>query len=168
MRGRYEVRPARPADRDLIVGFNRAMARETEGHDLDMPTIRAGVEAVLADPAKGRYFIAECADEEVGPEGAEPVRSTRREAVGQLMVTLEWSDWRNGPIWWIQSVYIAPEHRRRGVYRMLHASVREAGRAAGAVGLRLYVDRENLTAQATYVALGMQESRYIMYEEIWA
>ncbi len=161
MRGRYEVRPARPADRDLIVGFNRAMARETEGHDLDMPTITAGVEAVLADPAKGRYFIAECAVKEA-------VRSTGREAVGQLMVTLEWSDWRNGPIWWIQSVYIAPEHRRRGVYRMLHASVREAGRAAGAVGLRLYVDRENLTAQATYVALGMQESRYIMYEEIWA
>ena len=83
------------------------------------------------------------------------------------MVTPEWSDWRNGTVWWIQSVYVAPAHRRRGVYRMLHEHVREAGRAEGASGLRLYVDRENLTAQQTYGALGMGESRYIMYEEIW-
>jgi ribosomal protein S18 acetylase RimI-like enzyme len=84
------------------------------------------------------------------------------------MVTPEWSDWRNGTVWWIQSVYVAPAHRRRGVYRMLHEHVREAGRAEGVVGLRLYVDRNNLTAQNTYGVLGMSESRYIMYEEDWA
>ena len=150
----YVVRPARPEDRDLIVRFNRAMARETEGRDLEEATITAGVEALLADPAKRRYFLA---------EGSAEIP----EVAGQLMVTPEWSDWRNGTVWWIQSVYVAPAHRRRGVYRMLHEHVREAGRAEGASGLRLYVDRENLTAQQTYGALGMGESRYIMYEEIW-
>jgi GNAT superfamily N-acetyltransferase len=159
MNGGYRIRPARPEDRDLIVRFNRAMARETEGRDLEEATILAGVDAVLDDPSKGRYFIAESVNVEPGGE-AEPA--------GQLMVTLEWSDWRNGPVWWIQSVYVAPAHRRRGVYRMLHEHVRDAGRAHGAVGLRLYVDRDNLTAQNTYGVLGMNESRYIMYEEDWA
>jgi GNAT superfamily N-acetyltransferase len=151
MTGGYRIRPARPEDRDQIVRFNRAMARETEGRDLEEATIAAGVEALLADPSKGRYFLA---------EGVE--------VAGQLMVTPEWSDWRNGPVWWIQSVYVAPAHRRRGVYRMLHEHVREAGRAEGVVGLRLYVDRDNLTAQNTYGVLGMNESRYIMYKEDWA
>ncbi len=141
MTGGYRIRPARPEDRDLIVRFNRAMARETEGRDLEEATITAGVEAILADPSKGHYFLAE----------------RRAEVAGQLMVTPEWSDWRNGPVWWIQSVYVAPAHRRRG-----------AGRAGGAVGLRLYVDRENLTAQDTYGTIGMSESRYIMFEEDWA
>jgi GNAT superfamily N-acetyltransferase len=152
MTGAYRVRPARPEDRDLIVRFNRAMARETEGRDLEEATIVSGVEALLADPAKGRYFLTE----------------RRAEVAGQLMVTPEWSDWRDGTVWWIQSVYVAPAHRRRGVYRMLHEHVREAGRAEGVVGLRLYVDRNNLTAQNTYGVLGMSESRYIMYEEDWA
>ena len=152
MTGAYRVRPARPEERDLIVRFNRAMARETEGRDLEEATIVSGVEALLADPAKGRYFLAE----------------RHAEVAGQLMVTPEWSDWRNGTVWWIQSVYVAPAHRRRGVYRKLHEHVREAGRAEGVVGLRLYVDRNNLTAQTTYGVLGMSESRYIMYEEDWA
>jgi GNAT superfamily N-acetyltransferase len=152
MTGAYRVRPARPEDRDLIVRFNRAMARETEGRDLEEATIVSGVEALLADPAKGRYFLTE----------------RRAEVAGQLMVTPEWSDWRDGTVWWIQSVYVAPAHRRRGVYRKLHEHVREAGRAEGVVGLRLYVDRNNLTAQNTYGVLGMSESRYIMYEEDWA
>ena len=152
MTGACRVRPARPEERDLIVRFNRAMARETEGRDLEEATIVSGVEALLSDPAKGRYFLAE----------------RRAEVAGQLMVTPEWSDWRNGTVWWIQSVYVAPAHRRRGVYRTLHEHVREAGRAEGVVGLRLYVDRNNLTAQTTYGVLGMSESRYIMYEEDWA
>lgn len=151
----YVVRPARPEDRDLIVRFNRAMARETEGRDLAEATVAAGVEALLADPSKGRYFLAEGTAEGFA-------------VAGQLMVTPEWSDWRNGPVWWIQSVYVEPAHRRRGVYRLLHEHVRVAGRAEGATGLRLYVDRDNLTAQRTYGALGMDESRYMMYEEIWA
>ncbi|MEJ2311446.1 MAG: GNAT family N-acetyltransferase [Gemmatimonadales bacterium] len=155
----YRIRPARPADRDLIVRFNRAMARETEDRDLEEATIMAGVGAVLADPSKGRYYIAESVEVEPGGQ-AQPA--------GQLMVTPEWSDWRNGIVWWIQSVYVAPAHRRRGVYRMLHEHVREAGRAQGVVGLRLYVDRDNITAQDTYGVIGMSESRYIMYEEDWA
>jgi len=83
------------------------------------------------------------------------------------MVTFEFSDWRNGPIWWIQSVYVRPEHRRKGVYRRLHTCVEDAARAAGAVGLRLYVDKQNDRAQATYRSLGMQEARYSMYERFW-
>ncbi len=161
MTGGYRIRPARLEDRDLIVRFNQAMARETEGRDLEEATIVAGVEALLADPSKGRYFLAEGADVS-GQSGG------HAEVAGQLMVTPEWSDWRNGPVWWIQSVYVAPAHRRRGVYRMLHEHVREAGRAEGVVGLRLYVDRDNGTAQDTYGVLGMNESRYIMYEEDWA
>jgi GNAT superfamily N-acetyltransferase len=159
MTGRYRIRPARPEDHDLIVRFNRAMALETEDHDLDDAALVAGVKALLDDPSKGRYFLAESADR---AEVAE-----RAEVSGQIMVTPEWSDWRNGPVWWIQSVYVAPAHRRAGVYRMLHEHVRRTGRAEGAVGLRLYVDRDNLAAQATYDAVGMDESRYIMYEEIW-
>jgi ribosomal protein S18 acetylase RimI-like enzyme len=83
------------------------------------------------------------------------------------MVTLEWSDWRNGPIWWIQSVYVSSQHRRQGVYRALHEHVQQAAREAGAVGLRLYVDHDNAAAQATYRSLGMEKSRYRMYEATW-
>ena len=165
MNGDYGVRAAGPDDCSLIVSFNRAMAMETEGHDLDEGTVVAGVTAVLADPAKGRYFIAERRGG--GPE-AGGQRAVRPEPAGQLMLTLEWSDWRNGPIWWIQSVYVAPAHRRRGIYRMLHEHVRRVGRAEGAVGLRLYVERDNSTAQSAYGALGMARSRYVMYEERWA
>ncbi len=156
----------------MIVAFNRALARETEGHDLDVPTVAAGVAALLADPKKGRYFLAELEDD-ASPHAAErePAgtreRAGAREPAGQLMVTLEWSDWRNGPIWWIQSVYVSSQHRRRGVYRALHEHVQQAAREAGAVGLRLYVDHDNAAAQATYRSLGMEESRYRMYEATW-
>lgn len=145
------VRRAEREDRDRIVEFNRAMARETEGRELDLATIQAGVAALLADPRRGRYFLAE-------REGT---------AVGQAMVTFEWSDWRNGPIWWIQSVYVAPVHRQEGVYRRLHEHIRRLSRQEGAVGLRLYVDRENEAARLTYERLGMERSRYVMYEEVW-
>ncbi len=162
----------------MIVAFNRALACETEGHDLDEPTVAAGVAALLADPSKGRYFLAELEDDaspraaEREPAGTrEPARTAepagKSEPAGQLMVTLEWSDWRNGPIWWIQSVYVSSQHRRRGVYRTLHEHVRQAAREAGAVGFRLYVDHDNAAAQATYRSLGMEESRYRMYEETW-
>ena len=115
----FVVREGGNDDVERIVLFNQAMARETEGRDLEELTIRAGVEALLADPSKGRYFLAVGAGDRSG-------------VAGQLMVTPEWSDWRNGPVWWIQSVYVAPAHRRRGVYRLLHEHVREAGRAEGA------------------------------------
>ncbi len=145
------VRAAGPADVDRIARFNRAMARETEERELDPEVVRAGVEALLAEPARGSYWIAE-------REG---------EAAGQALVTTEWSDWRNAEIWWIQSVYVAPEHRRAGVYRALHRHVRDRARAEGAAGLRLYVDSDNRAARATYRELGMEEARYVMYEEMW-
>lgn len=147
------IRQATADDRDRIVLFNRAMARETEGRILDRETLARGVEAMLGDPARGRYFVAE--DERTS------------DIVGQLAVTTEWSDWRNGDVWWIQSVYVARSHRRRGVYARLHRHVREMARDAGVIGLRLYVERDNQTAQAAYAALGMDPSSYVMYEEFW-
>jgi len=152
------IRQAAPDDRDRIVLFNQAMAKETEGRILDRRTLDRGVEAMLADPARGRYFVAE---EEGG--GA----SEETGIVGQLAVTTEWSDWRNGEIWWIQSVYVARSHRRRGIYGQLHRHVRAIAREAGVIGLRLYVERDNDAAQSTYLALGMLPSSYVMYEELW-
>jgi len=148
--GEARVRDAVPEDRDVLVEFARAMARETEHKELDLATVRAGVAALLADPARGRVLVVEC-------DGR---------AAATLMLTYEWSDWRNGTFWWIQSVYVAPEHRRRGLYRMLHEHVRELAHATPEVcGLRLYVERENVTAQATYRRMGMGEAAYLMFEE---
>lgn len=145
------VREADLDDLDVIVRFNRAMARETEGRELDPDTLRAGVNALLSDPLRGRYWIAE-------RDG---------EVAGQLMITYEWSDWRNGEVWWIQSVYVRPEDRRSGVYRALHREARRRAREAGAVGLRLYVDRDNEAARTVYEELGMRRAQYRMYEEMW-
>lgn len=146
------IRPATAADAETIASFNEAMATETEGKTLAPETIRAGVRALLSRHDLGFYLVAE-------EDGR---------IVGQLMVTFEWSDWRNGLVWWVQSVYVRPEARGRGVYRALHGHVREAARGDGGVrGLRLYVERENRTAQATYGRLGMRETGYRLFEEIW-
>lgn len=146
-----EIRRAGPGDVDRIVLFNQAMARETEGRELDRGVLRDGVERLLEDPRRGVYWVAEL-------DG---------EVAAQLLVTTEWSDWRNAEVWWIQSVYVSREHRREGLYRALHATVRRAAREAGAAGLRLYVDRDNVPAQETYASLGMRRSNYRMYEEMW-
>jgi ribosomal protein S18 acetylase RimI-like enzyme len=144
------VRPAVAADREAIVAFNHAMALETEGRELDRAILGRGVARALPDPARGRYFVAEL-------DGA---------VAGCLMVTTEWSDWRDGWFWWIQSVYVAPAARGRGVYAALHGHVREAARAAGdVVGLRLYAERHNERAQHTYRRLGMVETDYRLFEE---
>jgi ribosomal protein S18 acetylase RimI-like enzyme len=142
------VRAAVPADLDVLVAFNAAMALETEGKRLDPARLRAGVEAALGDPQRGHYLVAE--------HGGR--------VAGALLITREWSDWRNGWFWWIQSVYVAPEARRAGIYRALHAEVLRQAAAAGAVGVRLYVDRGNERAQRTYEQLGMQTSHYVFYE----
>ena len=127
------------------------MALETESKPLAAEALRNGVEAVLGDPHRGFYVVAD----------------TGGEIAGALLVTYEWSDWRNGWFWWIQSVYVRPEHRRQGIYRMLHGFVRDRARSAGdVVGLRLYVERDNATAKRTYAALGMYETAYRMYEEM--
>ena len=147
--GELRVRAAYPRDVRVLVDFNRAMARETEGKELDPNVLQAGVQGVFADAARGQYFLAE--------EG--------RRAVGSLLVTHEWSDWRNGVFWWIQSVYIEPEFRRQGVFRALYEHVFDSARQShGVVGLRLYVERDNTSAQAVYEKVGMTASRYSMFE----
>jgi ribosomal protein S18 acetylase RimI-like enzyme len=145
------VRDATPADAEAIVDFNARMARETEGLALDPSVLSAGVRAALEDPAKAIYFVAD-----VGGR-----------VVGQLMITHEWSDWRNGDIWWVQSVYLHPDHRRRGIFRALYAHARERAQAAGAVGIRLYVEQNNAAAQHCYQQLGMGLSHYRVMEEMF-
>lgn len=125
-----------------------AMALETEHKRLDPDTVRAGIAAGLSDAAKARYFVAECA-------GAR---------AGTLMLTGEWSDWRNGAWWWIQSVYVMAAHRRRGVFAALYRHVEALARAApGVIGLRLYVEQDNAAALRTYAALGMRDAGYRIY-----
>ena len=143
------VRQATWEDLDSLVAFNTAMARETEGKTLDLARLRAGVQAVLGDPGRGFYLVAEMAGQ----------------MVGQLLVTAEWSDWRNAYFWWLQSVYVAPDYRRQGVYRALHDYIRaEAQRRGDLCGLRLYVERNNRVAQQVYDNLGMARSHYDLYE----
>jgi ribosomal protein S18 acetylase RimI-like enzyme len=144
------VRAARAGDAERLVEFNAALASETEGLELDRARLAAGVLAALRDPQRGEYALAEL-------DSA---------AVGCTLVTRDWSDWRNGWLWWIQSVYVAPAARRRGVYSALHRHVLERARRAGDVGgVRLYVDRDNRAAQATYERLGMERSHYLLYEQ---
>lgn len=145
-----QIRLALPRDAAAIAGFNNAMAMETESRALDEGTVTAGVEAVFSSNDKGFYVVAD----ECG------------KVVGALMVTYEWSDWRNGFFWWIQSVYVVPEFRRRGIYRSLYEFVSEQARAAGNVyGFRLYVERENSVAQKVYAQLGMGKTDYLMFEQ---
>ena len=145
------VRPATLADLGTLVDGNAEMALETEQLRLDRDTLRRGVEAVLAGRAPDQYSIAEHQDR----------------AVGQLLVTYEWSDWRNRPVWWIQSVHVAADARRLGVFRALYAHTRRAAEAAGAGGLRLYVDTTNTRAQAVYTSLGMSGGHYQVFEDMF-
>ena len=143
------VREASMADINILVEFNAAMALETERKTLDPRILSAGVAAVLAEPRRGFYLVAEA----------------ERDVVGCLMITYEWSDWRNGDWWWFQSVYVRPEDRRRGVFRLLYAEVERRARATPRViGLRLYVERDNASAQRTYASLGMSETHYRLFE----
>lgn len=147
------IRPATSNDLEIVVSFNVAMAEETEGKKLDPTVARAGAAAGIADPSRSLYFIAE-----VGGARA-----------GQTMVTVEWSDWRNGFFWWIQSVYVDPGFRRRGVFRALYEHIREkAKRRKGVCGLRLYAHHDNKRAIETYRTLGMVKTEYVLLEEEWA
>jgi len=145
---RLSIRPASPADAPALCAWNAAMAQETESLALDPAVLERGVRRVFEQPQRGFYLVAE-------RDG---------EAVGGLLVTYEWSDWRNADYWWIQSVYVVPAARRDGVFRALYAEVERRAREAGAAGLRLYVETENARAQATYEGLGMQRCHYFMYE----
>lgn len=144
-----EIRIAQPSDLASLVEFNQAIAWETEQKKLDEATLRAGVRAVLNDEQLGLYIVA--------------VDGQR--VVGCLMITHEWSDWRNGVFWWIQSVYVDAEFRRRGVYSRLYQHVRSLAKNRNVCGFRLYVERENSVAQKTYERMGMKETVYRMYEQ---
>ncbi len=142
------IRRGTTSDAETIAGGNAAMALETEGLTLDRPRLLEGVRAVLRDASKGFYLVAEI-------DGR---------AVGQMMITYEWSDWRNGVFWWIQSVYVEPGHRRAGVYTSLHRYVVEEAQRRDVCGIRLYVEQENRIAQGVYRSLGMTKTVYDMFE----
>jgi ribosomal protein S18 acetylase RimI-like enzyme len=139
------IRRATPADSSSVVRFNAALAWESEQKQLDLATLEIGVHAVLSDSHKGFYTVAE----------------VDAKIVGQILITYEWSDWRNGWYWWIQSVYVEPDFRRQGVFRAIYQHLRElAMEDSSVIGLRLYVEHENTRAQATYRALGMTDEPY--------
>ncbi len=153
MTAELTIRPARPSDLDTVVAFNAAMALETENLELDAATLRRGAAKALDHPDWCDYFIAE-------RDGV---------VVGQCMVTFEWSDWRDGWLWWFQSVYVHPDHRRGGVFRGLYRFVETRATARDDVrGLRLYVERGNESAMETYRALGMVPSGHVVYERDWS
>ena len=145
------IRRARRRDAAALIAFNSAMALETEAKELFPAVIGAGVRHLLAHPQSGFYLVAE----------------ENRDVIAALMITKEWSDWRNGDFWWIQSVYVRPEYRGRGIYGRLYRHVqRLAARRRRVVGFRLYVDHDNRRARKVYRALGMQETRYRVFEEL--
>ena len=137
------------ADIELIAQFQVDMALESEGTTLDHERVLKGVTAAMEDQYKGTYIVAKTADK----------------AVGSLMLTREWSDWTNRWYWWIQSVYVTPDYRGKGIYKAMYAKVKELAKEAGITQIRLYVDKTNYRAQQVYQKLGMSETHYLMYEE---
>ncbi len=142
------VRKARPEDSAAIIYFQQKMAWETENLILRPELISNGVEAVFLNPSKGHYYVAE-------NDGV---------IVASLLITFEWSDWRNNDIWWFQSVYVDPSHRRKGIFRAMYQHVKKEAEKQGVPGLRLYVEINNVTACKTYESLGMNSEHYKMYE----
>ncbi|DBB09768.1 hypothetical protein WJX82_008359 [Trebouxia sp. C0006] len=147
---RLHFRQANASDVDVLVQFNQAMAKETENIGLPVATLKAGVLSVIQDRSKGTYHIGEL-------QGV---------IVAALMITYEWSDWRNRQLWWIQSVYVHPQHRRKGYFRQLYMHVKQLAQSQEAGGLRLYADNTNARAHTTYEALGMT-SHYKVFEDMF-
>lgn len=148
------IRPAHQGDVDTIVAFSAAMALETESRRLNLDTLRKGTLAFIESPGYGFYIIAELP----GDKSDKPV--------GQLMITYEWSDWRNGVFWWIQSVYVVPHRRGRGVFRSMHEHILVKAKADPRVcGIRLYVEQENRGAQSVYQRVGLTPSLYTVFEQ---
>ncbi len=145
------IRQATSQDATELTEFNISMALETEGVELVPEVIVSGVRVMIDNPQMGFYLVVEL------DNGIQ----------ASLMVTTEWSDWRNGIFWWIQSVYVRPQYRRQGLYRVLYERVKElAEQDASVCGFRLYVERDNIVAQQTYTALGMSETEYKIFEEL--
>ncbi|MCU0473827.1 MAG: GNAT family N-acetyltransferase [Bacteroidales bacterium] len=142
------IRQATPKDAPSIIDFQQKMAWETEKMHLPPETVTKGVHGVFEDSSRGEYFVAES-------EGR---------AVASLLITYEWSDWRNCNVWWFQSVYVVPEYRRQGIFRKMYTHIRNLAEEQGIAGLRLYVETKNERAQKTYEALGMGSGHYSFYE----
>lgn len=143
------IRKATKADIEVLILFQQAMALETESIELDSEIVRQGIDALFDDPSKGKYIV-------IGLDGV---------LAGCLMLTYEWSDWRNGTVLWIQSVYIEPQHRGKGLYKLLYNFVKnEVSSDNSLKGIRLYVDKRNTTAQKVYETLGMNGEHYQVYE----
>ena len=147
---KYQIEKGTIGDINAIAGFQVAMAMESEGTTLDLERVTRGVTMAMDDEAKGQYIVARC-------EG---------KVVGSLMLTREWSDWNCQWYWWIQSVYVEPRHRGKGVYRAMYERVKQMARNENVSQVRLYVDKTNNTAQHAYQHLGMTETHYLMYEEV--
>ncbi|MBK9450433.1 MAG: GNAT family N-acetyltransferase [Bacteroidetes bacterium] len=148
MKSQITIRPATKADFAVLVANNQAMAMETENRQLDNQILSGGVQNLLDDPNKGFYIVAE----------------ENGQVVGNLMITKEWSDWRNGDMWWFQSVFVHPEHRGKGIFKALYQHVMDLAKENGIKELRLYVEHDNVVAQKVYAALGMVKSHYDMWE----
>jgi len=142
------IRKARSEDASVIIDFQQKMAWETEKITLEPDVITNGVNAVFSNPVLGQYWVAD-------DDG---------QIVSSMLITSEWSDWRNASVWWFQSVYVLPSHRRTGIFRSMYLHIRNEAEKLGVAGLRLYVETNNSRAQKTYVALGMKCEHYAMYE----
>ena len=147
----FVIRVATIDDLETIADFNVLLAEETEDTSLDRETVLQGVRTLLSDETRGSYYVA-CAGG----------------IIGQMMHTREWSDWRNGDIWWIQSVYVQPDYRRQGVFRSLYGHLKTLAESdPDVVGLRLYVEQDNQAARATYAGLGMRQVRYLFMQDLF-
>ena len=142
------IRKAKLSDAETIIDFQQKMAWETEEMTLVSEIISNGVNGVFEDPSRGQYYVAE--NDEI--------------IVASLLITCEWSDWRNTNVWWFQSVYVLPEYRRTGIFRKMYTFIKEEAYKKKIAGLRLYVETKNLRAKKTYEALGMSSEHYTMYE----
>ena len=142
------IRKATPADAPAIIDFQQKMAWETEMMTLVPDTVTQGVNAVFEDHSRGQYYVAE-------DDG---------KVVASLLITCEWSDWRNCNVWWFQSVYVLPEYRRQGIFRKMYSHIRHLAEEKDIAGFRLYVETKNIRAQKTYTSLGMSSEHYSFYE----
>jgi GNAT superfamily N-acetyltransferase len=142
------IRKAVISDAQAIIDFQQKMAWETEQKTLVPEIITKGVNAVFDNPSRGQYWVAEEKDH----------------VVASLLITYEWSDWRNANVWWFQSVYVLPDYRRTGIFSSMYSNIKKEADKQGVAGLRLYVETNNSRAQKTYEALGMKCEHYTMYE----
>jgi len=142
------IRKATLSDAPAIIDFQLKMAWETEDMHLDPETVKEGANAVFEDHSRGQYYVAD-------DDG---------KVVASLLITYEWSDWRNCNVWWFQSVYVVPEYRRKGIFRRMYNYIRHLAEEQDIAGLRLYVETKNTRAQKTYEALGMSSEHYSFYE----